>query len=318
MAEIRITSADRRSKANVADFEPDFLQCAFSTVRSIKVGTGTTAKKQETRLLWLVEHRDVDSFAVRKLNTQFVPVGETSVVDKETLLAEYSPEVDIYNSRIKPAIAALEHTLDQADEHRENHEPLSAEMEYSRALDVDVRNVRATFGLGLVYLGRGDRDKSRLIFNELVTMEAAFENTHKHLFNEFGINLRKSALYDEAVLYYSRALEINGDLYGEDENLCYNLARAYYEKGEWKPCIEFAARALAVNADHEPALVLCRLAVALAAKTSLLPKYGKPSVPAEVAARAAELLGVTNGDSETLVEAVSKAAGKDIDFSLNM
>jgi len=139
-------------------------------------------------------------------------------------------------------------------------------------------------------------EKSRLIFGELVTMDGAFENRHKHLFNEFGINLRKSSLFEEAVRYYSRALEINGDLFGEDENLYYNLARAYYEKGEWKPCIEFAGRALGVSGTHEPALVLCRLAVALAAKTSLLTKYGKPSVPAEVAARAADLLGLSGDD----------------------
>ncbi|MEF2232348.1 MAG: tetratricopeptide repeat protein [Pseudodesulfovibrio sp.] len=287
-------------------------------MRSIKVGTGATAKKQETRHLWLVEHRDGESFAVRKINTQFVPVGEAAVVDRETLLAEYFPEVELYNSRIKPAMASLDNTLEVADGHLDNHEPLSAEMEYSKALDVDERNVRATFGLGLVYLGRNDLDKSRLIFDELLTMDAVFENRHKHLFNEFGINLRKSGLFDEAVRYYSRALEINGDLYGEDENLYYNLARANYEKGEWKPCVEFAARALAVSPAHEPALVLCRLAVALGAKTSLLAKYGKPSVPAEAAVRAAELLGLSGGDHQPVVEAVTKAAGQDIDLSLGM
>jgi len=318
MPEIRIHSnADKRRAADVQAFAPEFLKCAFSTVRTIKVGSGSTSRRQETRHLWLVEHREGDSFAVRKLNTQFVPVGEETVVDRDTLLAEYAPEVDIYNSRVKPAIIALDQTLDTADGHRERHEPLSAEMEYTRALDVDERNVRATFGLGLVYLERADMDKSRLIFEELVGMDAAFENRHKHLFNEFGINLRKKHLFSEAVQYYSRALEINGDLQEEDENLYYNLARAYYEKGEWKPCIEFAGRALGVNRGHEHARVLCQLAVALAEKPDLLSRYGKPEVPAEASARAAELLGVDDGDRRNLAEAAEDPGG-DIDLSLSL
>ncbi|MDD3311721.1 tetratricopeptide repeat protein [Pseudodesulfovibrio sp.] len=318
MAEIRIHgNADKRRAADVPEFGPDFLKCAFSTVRTIKVGSGSTARKQETRHLWLVEHRGDDTFGVRKLNTQFVPVGEESVVDRETLLAEYAPEVDIYNSRVKPAVAALDKTLDTADGHRERHEPLSAEMEYTRALDVDERNVRATFGLGLVYLERDDVGKSRVIFDELVGMDAAFENRHKHLFNEFGISLRKKRLFDEAVQYYSRALEINGDLNGEDENLYYNLARAYYENGEWKPCVEFAGRALGVDRGHEHARVLCQLAVALAEKPDLLPRYDKPSVPAETAARAAELLGADDKDRRSLAEA-AETPGGDIDLSLGL
>jgi len=318
MSEIRIhSSADRRRAADVPEFGADFLKCAFSTVRTIKIGSGSTARKQETRLLWLVEHREGDSFVVRKLNTQFVPVGEESVVDRDTLLAEYMPEVDVYNSRVKPAIIALDKTLDTADGHRERHEPLSAEMEYTRALDVDERNVRATFGLGLIYLERADLEKARMIFEELVSMDAAFESRHKHLFNEFGINLRKKYLFSEAVQYYSRALELNAELNEEDENLYYNLARAYYEKGEWKPCIEFAGRALDVNRRHEPAQVLCRLAVALAEKPALLPKYGKPEVPADAAARAAELLGADGEDRRTLAEAADTPGG-DIDISLSL
>ncbi len=278
------------------------------------MGTGTTARKQETRHLWYVETLGDGTYGVRKVNPQFVPVGKESVVDRETLLAEYTPEVDLYNSRIKPAIVKLDKTLDVADGHRERNEPLSAEMEYSKALDVDETNVRATFGLGLVYLGRNDREKSRVIFDELVGLDAAFEARHKHLFNEFGINLRKNSLFSEAVQYYTRALDINKES-GEDENLCYNLARAYYEMGEWGHCLEFASRTLAVNDHHEFALSLCRLALALSGKPKLQEKYGKPPVPPDVADKAADLLGVKNGDRDLIV-AEGMGLGDDMTISL--
>lgn len=315
MQDIRVhNSADRRIKVSVADFASEPLHCAFSTVHVVKVGTGTTARKQKTRHLWYVEEHDDGSYGVRKINPQFVPVGDEEVVDRETLLADYFPEVELYNSRIKPAMVSLDKTLDVADGHRERNEPLSAEMEYSKALDVDETNVRATFGLGLVYLGRNDREKARLIFDELVEMNGAFELKHKHLFNEFGISLRKSGLFSEAVQYYTRALDLNKDE-SEDENLCYNVARAYYEMGQWTDCVEYAARTLAENADHEYALALCRLAVALGANPSLLEKYGKPAVPPQAAERAADLLGSRAGGRDVVVPGEDDLDG---DLSLSL
>ena len=292
MGDVRIhTSADTRGKAQRGctglDNPDEPLKCVFSTVTEIKIGTGTTAKRQVSKLLWYVKQREADEFGVRKINPQFVPVGDETIIDQETLLSEYTPEVEIHNTRVEPAMCSLKKTLAKGDKHREKGEPLSAEMEYTKALDVDETNVRAIFGLGLVYLDRSDREKSRSVFEQLVSMQAAFDLRHKHLFNEFGIALRKNQLYDEAVQYYTRAVELTA----EDENLYYNLARAFYEKNDWEHCFEFVSRALRLNAHHEPALAMCRLMVALPKSESLQEKHGKPPVPGNLADRAADLLG---------------------------
>ncbi len=266
------------------------LKCVFSSITSIKVGTGATAKKQESRLLWYIKQRGVDEFGVRKINPQFVPVGEEKIIDQEELLSDYTPEVEFHNAQVEPAMQKLRKTLAKGDKHREKGSPLSAEMEYTKALDVDEKNVRAMFGLGLVYLDRKDKEKSRVVFEDLVGLKAAFSDKHKHLFNEFGIALRKNELYDEAVQYYTRAVELTKS----DENLYYNLSRAFYEKDDWEHCIEFASRALKIDIFHEHALGLCKLAVALSADASLRTKHAKPPVPDEVAKRASTLL--SNGE----------------------
>ena len=49
--------------------------------------------------------------------------------------------------------------------------------------------------------------------------------------------------------YYSRALEITTG----DEHLYYNIARAYYERGDKDDCRENLAKALDLNADFEEA-----------------------------------------------------------------
>ncbi|MDC0336557.1 tetratricopeptide repeat protein [Pseudodesulfovibrio sp.] len=287
-----------RSGCTGLDNPEEPLKCVFSSISTIKVGTGTTAKKQESRVLWYVKQREVDEFGIRKINPQFVPVGDEKIIDQEKLLDEYTPEVEIHNTQVEPAMCALRKTIAKGDKHREKGEPLSAEMEYTKALDVDEKNVRAMFGLGLVYLDRKDKEKSRMVFDELVGMEAAFSDKHKHLFNEFGIALRKSELYDEAVQYYTRAVELTTD----DENLYYNLARAFYEKDDWEHCIEFASRALKIDLFHEHALALCKFAVSLSENTALRERYAKPPVPEDVASRAADLLGDQDDNFDTMVE----------------
>lgn len=303
MEDARIhTSSDSRVKTDGGctglDNPDEHLKCVFSTTTEIKVGTGTTARKQVSKLLWYVNQCGFDEFGVRKINPQFVPVGDETVIDQETLLAEYTPEVEIHNTRVAPAMCSLKKTIGKGDKHREKGEPLSAEMEYTKALDVDETNVRAIFGLGLVYLERNDKEKSRDVFAQLVSLEGAFDLKHKHLFNEFGIALRKNELYDESVQYYTRAVELTK----EDENLYYNLARAFYEKGDWDHCFTFVAKALGINAYHEHAMAMCRFIVALADNEAMRNKHGKPPVPEHVAQEARAFVGDKDGCLDDMVE----------------
>lgn len=281
------------------------LRCVFSTVTEIKVGTGTTARKQISKLLWHIQQQGVDAFGVRKINPHFVPVGEPEIIDQETLLANYVPEVEIHNTQVEPAMCALTKTLAKGDKHRKKGEPLSAEMEYTKALDVDVTNVRAIFGLGLVYLDRNDKEKSKIVFEQLVSMSAAFDIKHKHIFNEFGIALRKCELYDEAVKYYTRAVELTTT----DENLYYNLSRAFYEKDDWEHCLEFASRAIKINSYHGPALGLCKLIVAVFKDSELCRQYGKPAVPEHIARKAEVFVASDNGLDMTVELGVKGVGG---------
>jgi len=109
--------------------------------------------------------------------------------------------------------------------------------------------VRANFGLGLTYLERGDDTKANDIFERLVKLDAAFEEEHKHLFNDFGINLRKNNMLDQSVEYYERAME----LASTDENLFYNVARVFYEQEEFVKTAEFLEKAVEMNPNFQEA-----------------------------------------------------------------
>ncbi|MFW6324999.1 MAG: tetratricopeptide repeat protein, partial [Desulfovibrionales bacterium] len=239
----------------LGNFSNGCLKCAFSRRKFIKIGTGSTSKKQAVKEFFYIEQTDEETFESWRINENNLPSGEKDILTTEQILSEYIPEMELYSKKVRPAMSSLKSTLGRADRYRKQGNTYSAEMEYSNALALDSQCVRAVFGLGLIYLTREENDKAAEVFRSLVSMDGAYEGRHKHLFNEFGIALRKSGMYEEAVAYYARGLTLSS----EDENLAFNLARAWFEKGDLHECIRFLARSLHLRKDMTEAFQFCGL-----------------------------------------------------------
>lgn len=224
---------------------------AFSSQTVAKVGTGTTSRKTIQKAYWFAEEgvgQDGNTAVfVQPLNNKNIPSGVKEEVPLSDFLARFSPELEFYQEQVFPQMKEMNSSLKRAEEQRDQGALYSAQFEFQAALDFDENNVRANFGLGLTYMERGEPEKAGDIFQRVVGLDAAFSPEHKHLFNEFGINLRKSKLHDQAVEYYTRALEMTQD----DENLYYNIARAYFERGDKDDCIANLRKALAIKPDFE-------------------------------------------------------------------
>ncbi|RQD62537.1 tetratricopeptide repeat protein [Desulfonatronovibrio magnus] len=234
------------------DLEDDktLITGVFSSQSLVKVGTGTTQKKTIQKTYWFVKELEDDQVEIQPLNINYVPSGPKSIISKDDLLEKFSPEPEYYTYTVYPKMRELNKTIARADRHRQKGESFSAEFEYNNALKVDEENIRANFGLGLTYLERGDKDKANNIFERLVKLDAAFEKEHKHLFNDFGINLRKQEMYAQALEYYQRALQ----LVENDENLHYNVARAYFAFKKYPKTLEHLKKALQLNPDFQEAI----------------------------------------------------------------
>lgn len=230
-------------------FKQDKIYGVFSSQEIKKVGTGTTTRKTVSKIFWFVEEAEDGSIVVQSINANYVPTGVKKKITKEVLLEKYSPEPEFYASAVYPKMKELDETLDRADESRKKGETFTAEFEYNHVLNIDIGNVRANFGIGLTYLERGDSEKAKNIFERLVNLEGAYAEEHKHLFNEFGINLRKSKMYTQAVEYYQRALQLNKT----DENIFINLARVYLELKQYEDCFKALELALHLSPKHEMA-----------------------------------------------------------------
>jgi tetratricopeptide (TPR) repeat protein len=219
----------------------------FSTQTVEKVGTGTTQRKTISKMFWFCTQSDEGQVMVQALNKNMVPAGASTAVPLDDFLARYNPEPEMYLKNVYPRMQELSSTVQRAEEQRQRGALYSAQFEYENALAVDEENVRANFGLGLTYVERGEAVKAKDILGRIVGLDAAFAPEHKHLFNEFGISLRKSRMVDQSIEYYTRALTMTET----DENLHYNAARAYYDKGDLAKCREHLDRALQLNPAHE-------------------------------------------------------------------
>ncbi len=231
------------------------FQSVFSTQSESFIGFGATKRKVKQNIFVFAEEQADGTFLLRALNKNFVPTGKARRIEREELLARYLPEPDIYMNKVVPMMRRVREHVNTADAHRAGGAFMSAEFEYKNALRVDEEHIRATFGLGLVYLDRGETESASLVFRRIVTLDAVFETEHKHLFNEFGIKMRKNGMYAQALRYYFKAYRLTRD----DEHLLYNIARTYYEKGRLALAGKFLDMALALAPSFEEARGLAML-----------------------------------------------------------
>lgn len=223
----------------------DIIRGVFSANIKASTGFGGSKRKTVKTILYFVEEQENGTIGVQPLNSNYVPCGELKFISKEELLQNYQPEPDIYMEKVYPAIRQMSKCINNAEEHLRLGNTYSAEYEFKNALRVDEENIRATFGLGLSYLERGETEKGDLVFRRIVKLKGAFEKKHKHLFNDFGIKLRKNGMYSQAMRYYARAYKLSK----MDEHLMYNMARTLYEKQNYKSALIFLKKALALRSD---------------------------------------------------------------------
>jgi tetratricopeptide (TPR) repeat protein len=265
------------------------VRCVFSSLEEIRVGTGTTTRKHLSKLFWFVEELGDDRFSVRRINAHHVPSGDEQIITLATLKELYSLEVEFFEGNTVPAMELLNDYLDEGEDLREQGRHYSAQDSFNRALGMEEKNVRALFNLGLIYMELHDMSKARDIMLELLKIRSTFAGKDHHLFNEFGISLRKNGLFEDAAAYYAKALEFVTD----DENLYYNLARVNYERGHWDECVEAIRMSRELNPHLGPTMRLGELILELSKNPSLREQYKKPPIPRETATG---LLGIMQAE----------------------
>jgi tetratricopeptide (TPR) repeat protein len=121
----------------------------------------------------------------------------------------------------------------------------------------------------------GDKSKAKEVFKQLSEIKAIFEEENKHIFNEFGIELRKANMSDEALSNYLKAITISP----QDEHLHFNIARIYYDKEEWDNALDWLHKALEINPHFIDAQKFEALILKKMQELGITPSEKKAAVP---------------------------------------
>ncbi|MGE4551881.1 MAG: tetratricopeptide repeat protein [Desulfovibrionaceae bacterium] len=136
---------------------------------------------------------------------------------------------------------------------------------FKKAVRLNDLFAEAYKGLADAYRAKGDTDKYGLYLQKAAEVHAQFDRLEEaktlfiealknmaqmpNPFNTLGVNLRKQGDYRGALHAYRQALALTP----EDENIYFNLAKAYYYMGELGPAGEQVAQALRLRADFPEA-----------------------------------------------------------------
>lgn len=221
----------------------------YSLVKAAGTGHGATTRTYEQKTLWFVRRTEDDEYVVQALNANSIPSGPLTVVTKGEFIKNYTPEVGYYEKRCLPFIDSLKKKLAQADKYLAEDDLDAAEKEFCKALLLDEKHPKANIELGKIHMHKGDGKKLAAAMRRLMSNDAIFQEQERHLFNEFGISLRKEKHFTEAIAFYGKALEHND----ADENLHFNIARALAESGHIDRAVSHLETALSLDPAFDAA-----------------------------------------------------------------
>ena len=234
----------------VRDMERERVLGVYSHVKRTATGVGGTAQDYLQKTYWFVFRLTDQEFEVQPLNQNHMPSGIRSVISKRVFVENYHPEHDYYQVKTLPLLKSLQSKIEKGEYFLKEKDLDAAEQQFFKAVSLDPANPRANFGLGNIYSEQGSVRKLKKVIDVLLDNDETFRDEVRHQFNEFGMNLRKSNLFEEAVRYYKKALESSP----KDENLHFNIARAYDGQGDAASRDKHLAIALELNPEFGEAV----------------------------------------------------------------
>lgn len=221
----------------------------YSLVKTASYGQGATTRDHQQKTLWFARRLDDDTYLVQALNANSIPSGPLTAVSKGDFMRNYQPEPGYYEKRCLPFVESLKKKLSQGEKCLDAKDLDGAEKEFCKALLLDEKNPKANVELGMIHLQKGDGRKLTKALRRILNIDALFQEQERHLFNEFGIALRKEKHYAEALAFYAKAVACNAG----DEHLLFNMARALAESGDADEAREQLRQALALRPDFDEA-----------------------------------------------------------------
>jgi tetratricopeptide (TPR) repeat protein len=214
---------------------------------SLKLGSMGTERTQESESYYFANFLSDGQVELTLLDYQDNPTQIILTVSHEELEDQYTLLPDYFSRKKTPQELGEAKHVAIGDRHLAKKEYFSAEFEYDNAIALNPESVRGHYGKGKALFERGEMTKAEKVFEKLANIKELYGKKYKHTFNLLGIDLRKMQKFDQAIRNYKRAIFMDP----VDEVLHYNIAHAYYKKGQTSEAARHLQRALAIKPDFE-------------------------------------------------------------------
>lgn len=225
--------------------------------------TATNTKKA-LKHYWFV-WEDSNGYLVQLLDNAYQPIAEPQTLPLEIFKKNFINQPHILAAPITSLHPSskndTEKTITKYDKQHKttpntsqvtkNNFNLKKDMiieQSEQAKHIDTK-LRSEFTTALERWHSGDKLAPLKTFEGLSNIQEGIVPEHKHMFTDFGVNLRKNSLPKLAILHFKRAVELSP----EDAHAHFNLARVYYELGNLNEAEQHLERALSISPDFNVA-----------------------------------------------------------------
>ncbi|SIO31617.1 tetratricopeptide repeat protein [Halodesulfovibrio marinisediminis] len=224
----------------------------YHTSSSLWIGAGATRRKSISKRYWYASEGTEGNVYVQLLTSNLTPVGGKRVVDRDEFEEEYVFEPNLLALDAKSVNVGAEQLELQLQETEAVNALLAQVPTHSAkttGLKQEEEEAVEKFDKGMTMLRGGYLKQGRRILLAVPEKDVPWKPRHKHLFNDFGKRLRKVQEPEIALKHYLKAIELSPN----DDHLCYNIARVYYDLRKMSDCKRWLHRALVENPKLEPA-----------------------------------------------------------------
>lgn len=211
-------------------------------------GTGATMKKHEHKTYYYVVRSSHDEYHVQPLNMQNIPATMVTTMPRNEFVSAYTPEIDYYQRNPISELEKLNDLLKYGEAMFTEEETDEEIKPLLKGLLLDPKKPK-TATAPIQYTSENFKILSSIV-QILIHKDDKFIEEQRQEFNSVAISLRKQELIEEAITFYNKALEISKN----DENLHFNVARAYFELGETAEALMHIDKALEISPDLKSAM----------------------------------------------------------------
>ena len=210
----------------------------YSLTQKKEMGSGRTLVERRNITYWFVRQVSANQCELQPLSTRGLPSGVVTKTALKDVLHRYTPEPFYYSENPCPVLESMAHKVFESDS-----------TDLLTSLDPsELECLRLILGKP-ADAPRTQQEKVnwawdlREMLSVLLCRGEKAQFSHRARCSSHGVVLRKDKRYEESLGYFTKALELEKN----DENIYFNMARVYYDKGDLQQCRDALDKALVIN-----------------------------------------------------------------------